>query len=56
MNNINTIRELVFIIFMAVMIVKYILDCFDNEWDFYDRVTHFCTRTIIVCIVYFVFM
>lgn len=56
----DAIRGLVFIIFMAIMVVKYIFDCFTNcswgEWGAYDAVKHFFTRAIIVCIVYFVFM
>lgn len=57
----NTMREEVFIIFIIIMIVKYIFDCFtncpyDDGWDFEDAVRHLFTRVIIVCIVYFVFM
>jgi len=57
----DAIRGLVFIIFIAIMAVKYIFDCFtecpyDDGWDFEDAVSHLFTRAIIVCIVYFVFM
>lgn len=56
----DAIRELVFIIFMVIMAVKYIFDCFTNypygEWDFEDAVRHLFIRAIIVCITYFVFM
>lgn len=58
--DVNAIRGLVFIIFIAIMVAKYIFDCFTNcpygEWDFEDAVRHLFTRAIIVCIVYFVFM
>lgn len=61
MNDANAMREEVFIIFIIIMIVKYIFDCFtncpyDDGWDFEDAVRHLFTRAIIVCIVYFVFM
>lgn len=56
----DAIRGMVFIIFMAIMGAKYIFDCFTKcpwgEWDFEDAVRHLFTRAIIVCIVYFVFM
>lgn len=56
----NAIRGLVFIIFIAIMAVKYIFDCFTNcpygEWDFEDAVRHLFARAIIVCITYFIFM